>query len=70
MAIPKQRRATNQHTKSTALRYPSNGPQLTSTLTLTVRDGVAVPRLVWFSVSLYLVSLYKCGPVRLFSGPR
>ena len=37
---------------------------------LTVRDRVAVLTLAGFSVSLYLVSLYKCGPVRLFSGPR
>ena len=35
--------------------------QLTSTLTLTVRDGVAVVRLVGFSVSLYLVSCTSVG---------
>ena len=33
---------------------------------LTVREGAAVLRLVGFNVSLYLVSLYKCEPVRLF----
>ena len=54
--------------KSTAWQYPSNGTQLTQYIKLTVRERVAVLTLAGFSVSLYLVSLYKCGPVRLFSG--
>ena len=37
---------------------------------LSLREGVALLRLVGFSVSLYFVSVYKCGPVRLFFGRR